>query len=49
MSTAIRNWVQSHRYQATLRELQALSSNELRALGIARSRIEHFAREASRY
>ena len=43
MSTAIRNWVQAHRYQATLRQLQALSSDELRALGIAPSQIDHLA------
>jgi len=48
MSAAIRNWVQTHRYQATLRQLQALSAAELRALGIAPSQIEHLASEVAR-
>jgi uncharacterized protein YjiS (DUF1127 family) len=47
MPTAIRNWVQSHRYQITIRQLQALSAEELRALGIAPSQIEHLATEVS--
>ena len=38
MTIAIRNWVQSHRYQVTIRRLQALSAEELRALGIAPTR-----------
>ena len=48
MSTAIRKWVQSHRYQVTIRRLQALSAEELRALGIAPAQIEHLALEVSR-
>ena len=48
MTTAIRRWAQSHRYQATLRQLRALPSEELRALGIAHSQIEHLAVEVSR-
>jgi uncharacterized protein YjiS (DUF1127 family) len=48
MTTAIRRWAQSHRHQATLRQLRALTSTELRALGIAPSEIEHLALEASR-
>ena len=48
MSTAIRSWVQAHHYQATLRQLQALSNEELRALGIAPSQIEHLAAEVAR-
>jgi uncharacterized protein YjiS (DUF1127 family) len=48
MSTAIRKWVQSHCYQATIRQLQALSAQDLRALGIAPSQIEHLATEVSR-
>ena len=47
MSTMIRNWVQAHRYQETVRQLQALSAQELRALGIAPSQIEHLAAEVS--
>ncbi len=48
MTTAIRSWTQSHRYQATVRQLKALSSSELQALGIAPAQIEHLAIEASR-
>ena len=48
MPTAIRNWVQSHRYQITIRQLEALSAEELRVLGIAPSQIEHLATEVSR-
>jgi len=47
MSTIIRNWVQAHRYHETVRQLQALSSEELSALGIAPSQIEHLAAEVS--
>jgi len=48
MTTAIRNWVQTYRYQETMRQLLALSSEELRALGIAPSQIEHLAVQVSR-
>jgi uncharacterized protein YjiS (DUF1127 family) len=48
MCTAIRHWVQSHRYEQTVRQLQALSAEELRALGITPSQIEHLALEATR-
>jgi uncharacterized protein YjiS (DUF1127 family) len=48
MSIAIRNWVQAHRYQATLRQLKALSDRELHALGIAPHQIEHLAFEAAK-
>ena len=48
MSTAIRNWVQTHRYQQTIRQLQALSTQDLRALGIAPTQIEHLAAEVSK-
>ena len=48
MTTAIRRWTQSHRYQATVRQLKALPSADLRALGISPSQIEHLAIEASR-
>jgi uncharacterized protein YjiS (DUF1127 family) len=48
MCTAIRHWVQSHRYQETVRQLRALSAEELRVLGITPSQIEHLALEASR-
>ena len=48
MTTAIRNWIQSHRYQITIRQLEALSAEELRVLGIAPSQIEHLAVEVSR-
>jgi uncharacterized protein YjiS (DUF1127 family) len=48
MSTNIRRWVQSYRYQQTIRQLRALSREELRALGITPSEIEHLAAEASR-
>ena len=48
ITTAIRRWAQSHRYQAMLRQLRALPSADLRALGISPSQIEHLAIEASR-
>ena len=48
MASAIRNWVQTQRYQEIVRQLSALSPAELRALGIAPSQIDHLAREASR-
>ena len=49
MTAALRTWAQTHRYQVTLRQLQALSVDELRALGIPQSQIEHLAAEASRF
>jgi len=48
MTAVIRRWVECHRYQETIRQLRALSSRELSALGIAPSQIEHLALEASR-
>ena len=48
MTTEIRQWVQSHRYRALVRHLKALPSNDLRALGIAPSQINHLAFEVSR-
>ena len=48
MCTAIRQWVQAHRYQETMRQLCSLSTQELRTLGITPSQIEHLALEASR-
>ena len=47
MTTAFRRWVQSRRYQAMVRQLKALPSTELRALGIAPSQIDHLALEVS--
>lgn len=48
MTATVRRWVQTHRYQETIRQLQALSAEELRVLGIAPSQIEHLALEVSR-
>src|SRR3954468_5105639 len=48
MSTVIRNWVQTHRYQQTVRHLRALSPSEIQALGIDPSQMEHLAEEVSR-
>jgi uncharacterized protein YjiS (DUF1127 family) len=48
MATAIRRWVQSHRYRVVVRQLKALSPADLRALGIARSQINYLALEVSR-
>ena len=48
MTATVRRWVQCHRYQETIRQLQALSPAELRALGIAPSQIDHLALAASR-
>ena len=47
MTTAFRQWVQSRRYQAMVRQLTALPSTELGALGIAPSQIDHLALEVS--
>ena len=47
MTTAIGQLVQSRRYRAMIRQLTALPSTELRALGIAPSQIDHLALELS--
>ena len=47
MTTAIRQWFRTHRYRVAIRELTALSSAELRTLGIAPSQINHLALEVS--
>ena len=47
MTTLIRRLVQSRRYRAMVRQLTALPSTELRALGIAPSQIDHLALEVS--
>ena len=47
MTTAVRQWFRTHRYQVAVRELNALSSTELRTLGIAPSQINHLALEVS--
>ena len=47
MTTAIGRLVQSRRYRAMVRQLTALPSTELRALGIAPSQIDHLALELS--
>ena len=47
MTTAIGRLVQSRRYRAMVRQLTALPSTELTALGIAPSQIDHLALELS--
>ena len=47
MITVIGRLVQSRRYRAMVRQLTALPSTELRALGIAPSQIDHLALEVS--
>ena len=47
MTTTIGLLVQSRRYRAMVRQLTALPSTELRALGIAPSQIDHLALELS--
>ena len=47
MTTAICRWLRTHRYRVATRELMALSSTELRTLGIAPSQINHLALEVS--
>jgi uncharacterized protein YjiS (DUF1127 family) len=48
MTATVRRWVQTHRYEETVRQLQALSAAELQALGITPSQIEHLALQATR-
>ena len=48
LTTAIRRWVQAHRYRVIVRELRSLSLTELRALEIEPSEINYLAFEASR-
>jgi uncharacterized protein YjiS (DUF1127 family) len=48
MTNAFRNWRQSRRFRAMVRELKALSPRELQALGIAETEISRLAGEASR-
>lgn len=48
MTKAIRSWRQCRRFHATVRELKALSSSELGALGIREFEITRLALEASR-
>lgn len=48
MTTAVCRWFRTQRYRVAVRELSALSSTELRALGIAPSQINHLALEVSR-
>lgn len=48
MTNALRNWRQSRRFHAMVRELKALSARELQALGIPEVEIPHLAAEASR-
>lgn len=47
MTTEIRRWVQSHRYRVLVRQLKALPSTDLRALGIGPAQINHLAFEVS--
>ena len=48
MSIAIRNWREARRFRTTLQHLRSLSPQQLRALGISPSEIEHLAQECSR-
>ena len=48
MTTAISSWRRDLSYRAMVRELKALSPNELDALGIRPAEIDYLAREASR-
>lgn len=48
MTKAFRNWRQSRRFRAAVRELKALSPRELGALGIPETDINRLALEASR-
>ena len=48
MTKALRNWRQSRRFRAMVRELKALSPRELGALGIRPAEINRLALEASR-
>lgn len=47
MTTAIRSWRRTRRFQAMVRELSALSPRELAMLGIASAEIGRLAFEAS--
>jgi uncharacterized protein YjiS (DUF1127 family) len=47
MAQVIRNWHQSRRYQHIMRELRALSQQELNALGIAHDQISIIAAKAA--
>ena len=47
MTKALSSWRQDRRFCAMVRELKALSPGDLRALGIARSEINHLALELS--
>jgi uncharacterized protein YjiS (DUF1127 family) len=49
MTKAIRSWQQTRRFRAAVRELKALSTRELRALGIPAADINRLALEASRF
>jgi uncharacterized protein YjiS (DUF1127 family) len=49
VSTAIRRWVQTHRYRETVRQLRALAPSELRSLGISPNQIESLALRASQF
>ncbi len=48
MSTAIRSWRRSRRFQSTVRQLKALSPPELNALGIHPTEITRLALAAAR-
>jgi len=48
MTTALRTWRQTRRYQAMVSSLQSLSTGELFALGITPAQIPYLAFQASR-
>ncbi len=49
MSTAIRSWRQSRRFQAIVRQLKALPPRELQLLGIDPSEFTRLALAAARF
>ena len=49
MTEAIRSWRRERRYRVAMQALNALSSRELRALGISRTQIPRLAKEAARF